>query len=299
MLDVEAKDLVNEGNSPAQLDPFQKQLKSPKRGKNKPVIDPRPKVQTVNSHHVDGSESPETSEPQHSELEQVVIKSGENYIEKSLISNKGDSIVNSHSSIEHERIENKDQERLDGKPQNLKSRARLESEERVRLLHFDSLSEKNVEFQKEISNLRSLHEDVSRKDSEHQQNMLPQNPPQDKLSNSLAQRSAYDNCPLSAISNPLHINVLKEKVDCKVTESMPRILPPQDVQNSVLENGYKVMLPTSTKFHEEARQPLLEESSQKIVYGDYNSSRTNESNRTIPDNNETSRNSSCDCLCCW
>jgi len=252
---------------------------------------------TVDSLHVDCSDSPETSEPTHSEHEQAVNKSVENYIKKPMTDSKSDSIVNGHCSIEHELREIKDAERLDIKPQNLKPRARLESEERIRCVQFDSLSDTNPEFRKEISNLTSLHEqckDASRKDNEHRKMNPELNSPQDKVSKSQPQASASDNCPLSAVSNPLHINIPREKFDSKVTESMPRIIPPEDVQKNDLENRQKVKLLASKKFYEEARQPLLKESIQSsIVYGD------KKSNRTIQDINERSQNSSRNCLCCW
>jgi len=267
---VERKELVNEGNSPVQASPFQKQLKSAHRIKKTPNVHPLQKV--VESPHIDCSDSSQTSEPPNSEFEQVAPKGAQNDIERRA-TNSGEYLTaNGPSSKEHEH--------------------RIDSNER--LLRYDSLSDTNREFQQEITKLTtSRHEDIREIQGivSQNQNTLPYLPhSKDKPSSAVAPRSAYDNCPLSATSNPVRIAILKEKTDSKVPESMPRIVPPQDV---VVDQTYKPMLPASSKYYEDLQKPLLEN---KVQSPSEDKRPQREENRIFEENQE---NTSRGWMCCW
>jgi len=295
---VEAKELVGEGNSPAQVTPFQWQLKSPHLRKNKPNIHLRQITHALESPHVDCSDSPETSEPPHSELEQMDNKSTGNEIHKPWTSSGRGPDINAPGSLEHEHRETKDQDEHENMHTNHKSRARLNSDER--LLRFDSMSDTNCEFRQEVSKLTSQKNDPSKHESEHQDEIPQLGQSSDKGSHVEAPKSAYDNCPLSATSNPLHIGILKEKNGRNLVESMPRILPPQDVQSGDLDKTYENILPFSSKHSDDLQQPLLEENIQtSLACLDDKLSLKEESNKTIQNIHENPEDSARDWLCCW
>lgn len=291
MLYLEANNLVGEGNSPAQVSPFQEQLKilNNKR-KNNPVVHDSLKV-PLESPHVDCSDSPETSEPPYSEDGQEVLnKSVRNDIERPLTKSVGDSAIDDSSSAVCERRGSKDPNGRNGKLENDKSRPRGESNDR--LLRFESSSETNGEFRQEVSKLTGQHDAL--KIEIENQDKVPQ------LSTSTKYRGSdttYDNCPLSAASNPIHIHIIKEKQDSKVVASMPRICPPQDVLNSNLDLRYQCILPFSSKYPENLQQPLMEEIIQSSM-GD-KCSHMEESNRTVQNTSESSQYSFQQWLCCW
>jgi len=295
---VEAKELVGEGNSPAQVTPFQWQLKSPHGGKNKPNIHLRPIAQPLESPHVDCSDSPETSEPPYSELEQMDNKSVGNEIQKPLTTNGRGSSLRVPGSPEHEHKENKDHgEQISMHAYHI-SRARLDSDER--LLRFDSMSDTNCEFRQEVSKLTSQQDYPAKHECEQQYEIQQLARSSDKGSHTEATKSAYDNCPLSATSNPLHIAILKEKNGSDVAESMPRILPPKDVQSSNVDKTYQSILPFSSKHSDELQQPLLEENIQtSLSCLNDKLSLKEESNKTIQRINENPEDSTRDWLCCW
>jgi len=295
MLAVEANEIVSEGNSPAQVSPFQKQLKLPCSENKKPIILPRPKAWALESPHVDCSDSLETSEPPYSWFEHAVHKSVENDIERALTTTGGDSAVNGPSSIEHEHGANSDPVGHVGKPKNHKSRARLESNDR--LLQLDSSSDPSCEFRQEVSKLKCQLDDASKNTYVNEDKVLKLPQLKDIPSDVLAPRSTYDNCPLSATSYPIHIDILKEKNDSKVVESMPRILPPQDVQSSNLDKMYQYILPCSSKYSEELQQPFLEGSIQSSM--DDKRSHKEERNRTVQNTNQNRQHSFQYWLCCW
>jgi len=273
---IEDKDLLCEGNSPAQVSPFQEQLKSSNRGLDKGMTDPLPKAQQSDYPLADFSGSPETSERPHPEFENLVNKCVGNSTEQPRTisgSNLG--------STEHGHRANKGPNGHHGKSKNPKSRTRFESD-------VDSTSDTNCEFRQEVSKLTSLLDDTSKNDMENRTKTSSKVP---------LPKSVYDNNPLSATSNPLHIDILKEKIDSTVTESMPRILPPQDVQIGDLETTYRKMLqPFSRKYSKELQQPLLEDSSRSFVEGKF--SKRDESNSTVQSIDERSHRSFRDCFCC-
>jgi len=294
MLAVEANELVSEGNSPAQSSPFQEQLKIHHSENKKPIILPRPKAWALESPHVDCSDSVETTEPPYSELEHAVNKSVKNDIERVLTNTGGDSAVNGSSSIEHEHGVNNDLGHV-GKPKDHKSRARLESNDRI--LRFDSSSDPSCEFRQEVSKLACQLDDASKNKYENQDTVLKLPWLKDRGSDVLAPRSTYDNCPLSATSNPIYIDILKGKNDNKVVESMPRIVPPQDVESSNLDKMYQYILPYSSKYSEELQEPFLEGSIQSSM--DDKLSHREERNMTVQNTNQNRQHSFQYWLCCW
>lgn len=268
---IEAKDLLCEGNCPAQVSPLQEQRKSPHQGRNKCMIDPRPKAQVSDYPLIDCSGSPE---------QLLVSKSVENGTQKPLTISGRKSAGSNLSSTEHENKANKDPDEDHGKSKNHKLRTRFESD-------VDSTSDTNREFRQEVSKLTSQHDDTSMNEKENSTKMC---------SNVPAPRSVYDNNPLSATSNPLHIDILKEKIDGTAAESMPRIVPPQDVQSD-LETTYRNMLrPFSSKYSKELQQPLLEDITQSFIEG--KCSKSDGCNSTILSFDENGNRSFRDWLCC-
>jgi len=269
---------AGEGNCPAQVSPFQEQLKSPKQGRNKCMLDPRPKAQVSDYPLIDCSGSPETSERPPSEFQLLGNKTVENGTEQPLTSRK--SAGSNLGSSEHENKANKDPDEHHGKSRNHKLRTRFESD-------VDSTGDTNREFRQEVSKLTSQHDDTSRNEKENSSKIC---------SNVPAPRSVYDNNPLSATSHPLHIDILKEKMDSTVTESMPRIVPPKDVQSD-LETTYRnMLLPFSSRYSKELHQPLLEDRTQSFIEGKCSKSdRCDSTNLSFDENADRSFR---DWLCC-
>jgi len=277
---IEAKDLLCEGNCPAQVSPFQEQRKSPHQGKNTCMIDPRPKAQVSDNPLIDCSGSPENSERPSSEFQLLVNKRVENGTEQPPTISDRKSAGSNLSSTGHENKANKDLEEHHGKSKNHKLRTRFESD-------VDSTSDTNREFRQEVSKLTSQHDDKSRNERENSTKIC---------SNLPAPRSVYDNNPLSATSNPLHIDILKEKIDGTAAESMPRIVPPQDVQSD-LETTYRnMLLPFSGKYSKELQQPLLGDSTQSFIEG--KCSKSDGCDSTILSFDENGNSSFRDWLCC-
>jgi len=283
---VEGNETI-EGRSPGQASPFQEQLKSRrldvKSGQSHKLL--RPNVWVLETPNVDCSDSPDTSEPQDVHLD----------MDNNSLSGKGSGLNNrccvENEHRDHETRGSKDLIRLDiprkskansESGPNQRAETRLDSDER-RLMRFDSLSDTNCsEFGKELKKLASSRSPV--KTNEHQNIVVSQQARVAYLSRSKERsqtglpRSEYDNCPLSATSNPLHIYILKDKEDSKTSASMPPIVPPEDVLNNVvhkrgmptmsekmmhsqiprLSNEYNVRFPASMNYCKHLQTPLLE-----------------------------------------
>jgi len=141
-------------------------------------------------------------------------------------------------------------------PMNYKSRMqrtrRFDSDDRI--ARFESVDTDTTEFRIEVKKLTS-NRGAEQADwvKAETANMVAHGH-HNKKRDPLAPMSTYcDNFPLSATSHPFHSSRLsKEKKDAKLTSSMPRIVPPQDVPS-----GEK--WPSSTNYYSELNQPLLEE----------------------------------------